>query len=50
MTSAISSGVIFLPLSALWIGLIYSAVLLAASAGLYFAVTAWGVGVFEKLS
>lgn len=39
----------FLPLSALWIGLILSAVLAAASIGLYHAITTWGVRVFENL-
>ena len=36
-------------LFALVTGLLFSAVLIAASAGLYFAVTTWGVKVFEKL-
>ena len=40
---------IFIPLSALWIGIILSAVLAAASVGLYVAVTTWGVKVFENL-
>ena len=41
---------IFLPLPAVLIGVILSALLAAASAGLYFAVTTWGVKVFENLS
>ena len=43
-------GAIFLPFPALVTGLLFSAVLISASAGLYFAVTTWGVKVFEKLS
>ena len=43
-------GVIFLPISAVWLGLIYSVTLLLPIIGLYFAVTTWGVEVFEKLS
>ena len=43
-------GAIFIPLPTFAVGLIFTAVFLAASAGLYFAVTRWGVRVFENLS
>ena len=42
-------GAFFLPIPTLWIGVILSTLLVTASAGLYFAVTTWGVEVFERL-
>lgn len=43
-------GAIVLPFPALATGLIFAGVFLAASVGLYCAVTTWGVRVFENLS
>ena len=49
LPSILFVGALFLPLPGFAIGLIYSALLLFASWGLYYLITHWGVKVFENL-